>query len=356
MLTVKKNDIDCLTEAVYQLLSGKKVDPLMLPADYPDNELKQCYEYFNRLTIEYATTADFIYSLSRGELDYDAPQGNMVVLQSFKSLQANLKHLTWVTQQIAEGNFDHTVNFMGDFSAAFNSMTRQLKEAFDKIQEQNIQLQAANEIIRKDKDKINSLLNSILPEKVIHELETTGRTTPKLYDNVTVFFSDIVDFTTESSKIDPVMLIDELNGVFTMFDNIVNETQGERIKTIGDAFLAVWGMHDNLDNHAVMAVKAAKQIIEALQARNDSWFIKWQVRIGIHTGSVVGGVVGTTKFIYDIFGDTVNVVSRLESNSEPMRINISEVVHQQVKNVFSVQERGNIYVKGKGDLKMYFVK
>lgn len=355
MINVREKDIDRLSEALYLLTSGRKADPILIPEDLPDNEIRQLYEYFNKMIVEFNKVTDFSYSLSRGELDYEAPKGKMTILQSFKSLQASLKHLTWVTQQITSGDFNHHVNFMGDFSKAFNEMTRQLKEAFETIQKQNEKLEIANENTKKDKKKIQNLLNSILPTNVINELNTKGYSAPRSFDNVTVFFSDFVGFTNQSSNIDPVTLIDELNSIFKVFDQIVKECNGERVKTIGDAFFAIWGMHPPLENHAQKAIEAALRIRDYLNDRNKKWMLKWQVRIGLHTGSVVGGIVGETKFIYDVFGDTVNIASRMESHSEPMKINISENVYNMIKDQYTTIKRGAVFVKGKGECKMYFV-
>lgn len=356
MITIKEEYIDHLTEAIYNLISGKKTQVIEIPEALPDNEIRQLYEYFNKMIVEFNNASDFSYSLSRGELDYDPPKGKMVLLQSYKNLQASLKHLTWVTQQIAGGDFNHKVDFMGDFSQAFNEMTKQLKEAFETIKEQNKALEDANVIMQKDKAQIQTLLGSILPAKVIDELNIHGYSAPRYFDNVTVFFSDFVGFTKQSSIIDPVTLIDELNNIFKTFDQIVTQTGGERIKTIGDAFLAVWGMHMPLENHAEKAAEAALLMREFLHERNENWMIKWEVRIGLHTGNLVGGIVGDTKFIYDVFGDTVNIASRMESNSESMKINASDEVYALIKDKFITEARGSIFVKGKGECGMHFIE
>ncbi len=171
------------------------------------------------------------------------------------------------------------------------------------------------------------------------------------------YFSRIlIGFTDKSSQIQPAELIQELTSLFTAFDCIVDATYGERIKTIGDAYLAVWGMHIPVENHSEKAVEAALRIIEYVHSRNCDAKVKWEVRVGMHIGDVVGGVVGTSKFIYDIFGDTVNTTSRMESNSEAMKINISEDVYQLVKDKFVTTERGYLHAKGIGNVKMYFVE
>ena len=133
MLNVKEEDIDKITEAFYLILKGKKPTPIELPEDYPDNEIKQAVSYINKFINEYNGVTDLIYTLSKGDLNLEPPKGKSLILQSLKNLQANLKHLTWTTQQIAKGDFSREVDFMGDFSAAFNRMTQQLKDSFAEL-------------------------------------------------------------------------------------------------------------------------------------------------------------------------------------------------------------------------------
>ncbi|MGB9442229.1 MAG: response regulator [Desulfobacterales bacterium] len=152
MLNVKEEDIDRITEAFYLILQGKRPTPIELPEDYPDNEIKQAVSYINNFINEYNSGTDWIYNLSRGDLSVEAPKGKLLILQSLKSLQASLRHLTWATQQIATGDFSHEIDFMGDFSAAFNSMTQQLKDSFSERKKANEALQ----------DQINELNNARL--------------------------------------------------------------------------------------------------------------------------------------------------------------------------------------------------
>lgn len=130
MITVNEKDIDKITELFYLLLKGKKPAPIDLPPNYPDNEIKQVVEYINRFLKVYLNASDLVFLLSEGDLDIEVPRGFLSFLQSLKTLRANLQHLTWTTQQIAGGNFDLQVDFMGDFSVAFNSMTQQLEDVF----------------------------------------------------------------------------------------------------------------------------------------------------------------------------------------------------------------------------------
>jgi two-component system sensor histidine kinase/response regulator len=141
MLNVKEADIDKITEAFYLILEGKRPTPIELPEDYPDNEIKQAVRYINQFINEYNSSTDLVYTLSRGDLSLEAPKGKMLILQSLKNLQASLRHLTWTTQQIARGDFSHEVDFMGEFSAAFNSMAQQLKDSFAEREKSNEALQ-----------------------------------------------------------------------------------------------------------------------------------------------------------------------------------------------------------------------
>jgi signal transduction histidine kinase/ActR/RegA family two-component response regulator len=141
MLTAEEKDIDKITEAFYLILKGKKPTPIEFPEDYPDNEIKQAVGYINKFINEYNNSTDWVYTLAKGDLSFEAPKGKLLILQSLKNLQASLRHLTWATQQIAMGDFSHEVDFMGDFSAAFNSMTQQLKDSFTERKNANEALQ-----------------------------------------------------------------------------------------------------------------------------------------------------------------------------------------------------------------------
>jgi sigma-B regulation protein RsbU (phosphoserine phosphatase) len=166
MLEAREEDIDRITELLHRILNGEIPQPLVLPKDYPDNEIRQVAEYANRFVTEYHALADAMSALSRGELDFDVPTGKMHVLQSFKNLHANLRHLTWKTQQIAGGDLSQHIDFMGGFSKAFNSMTQQLKEAFVKIDRQNQDLSLANQRMKRDLDAAARVQRTLLPDNL----------------------------------------------------------------------------------------------------------------------------------------------------------------------------------------------
>ncbi|MEA3445443.1 MAG: adenylate/guanylate cyclase domain-containing protein [Bacteroidota bacterium] len=218
------------------------------------------------------------------------------------------------------------------------------------------QKQRSNKIITAEKAKSDELLHNILPAKVVKELKENGKSNPENFQEVTVFFSDFVGFTKLSSAIKPETLIAELNELFTRFDEIMEKHECERIKTIGDAYLAVCGLPEKNPGHVNNILHASLEISEWLAQRNKNNSLNWQIRIGVHSGNLIGGIVGIKKYIYDVFGDTINTASRMESNSEAGCINVSEQTRKQAQNHFTFIERPKIEVKGKGKMKMYFLK
>lgn len=205
------------------------------------------------------------------------------------------------------------------------------------------------------RQKTEELLANILPEKVISDLKEKGRSEPHLFKNVTVLFSDFVDFTKFSTTISPKTLINELSDIFTAFDEIIEKHNCERIKTIGDAYMAVCGMPNEDSAHAKNIVMAALEMREYLKQRNTVSKYIWENRIGIHSGPVVGGIVGVKKYLYDIFGDTVNTASRVETASEAMHITVSQSTHDLISDYFELSSKRLVKLKGKKDMNLYFV-
>ena len=210
--------------------------------------------------------------------------------------------------------------------------------------------------LNQEKSKVDSLLLNILPAYVIEDLKNRGESQPRQFENVAVLFTDFVGFTKISASLEPKALIAELNEMFTAFDEIVNHDGSERIKTIGDAYMAVSGLTESKQEPAHNMVECAKKILAYIQMRNQKQPIQWEIRIGIAVGRGMGGVVGKTKYLFDLFGDTINIASRMESNSAAMRINVSQDVYLRLKDQYEFIEREPIEVKGKGSMKMYFLK
>jgi len=208
-----------------------------------------------------------------------------------------------------------------------------------------------------EKQKSDDLLHNILPEEIAYELKERGATTAHHFDHVTVLFTDFVDFTAAGERMGSQALVEELHNCFKAFDEIMDKYKIEKIKTIGDAYMAVCGLPVANELHAEKAVQAAQDIRNFMIQRREKLGEKtFNIRIGIHSGEVVAGIVGVKKFAYDIWGDTVNTAARMESNSEPGKINISHTTYELVKDKFTCTYRGELEAKGKGKLKMYFVE
>ncbi len=220
-----------------------------------------------------------------------------------------------------------------------------------------------NRTIHAEKEKNEQLLLNTLPAKVVHDLLDRGKSEPERFSNVTVMFIDIVDFTRHTASMDPKALIDELNEIYTVFDEITEKHNCERIKTIGDAYMAVSGMPHPDKNNAENMLLAAFEIRQYISERNTTNSRMWEVRIGLHSGKVVGGIIGIKKYIYDVFGDTINTASRMQACSEPMKINISESTKQLLEKgrlafdgKIRFTDRPPQEVKGKGLMHMYYAE
>ena len=216
------------------------------------------------------------------------------------------------------------------------------------------------QIIENEKDRSDKLLLNILPYETAEELKEKGSATPKHYDLVSVLFTDFKGFTTIAEKLSATELVEELNRCFFEFDKIIDKHGLEKIKTIGDAYMCAGGIPAPNTTNPVDIVNAALEIkafMENLrqerEARGQDY---WELRIGIHTGPVVAGVVGKNKFAYDIWGDAVNTASRMESSGIPGKVNISGTTYALVKDHFDCHHRGKIQAKNKGEIDMYIVE
>ena len=210
-----------------------------------------------------------------------------------------------------------------------------------------------------EKEKTETLLANVLPKNTANEIMEKGKATKIKYNFVTVLFSDIQGFTKIAEEMNPEILIDELDKFFFYFDSVVEKFGIEKIKTIGDAYMCAGGIPEKNRTNPVEVILAAlemKGYMRKLKETSELEGMKyWDIRIGIHTGTVIAGVVGQKKLSYDIWGDTVNTASRMESSGEAGKINISGTTYEFVKDFFTCEYRGKMPVKYKGELEMYFV-
>lgn len=212
-----------------------------------------------------------------------------------------------------------------------------------------------NRAVASARERADELLRNILPEATAEELKRHNAVQPVRYDSVTVMFSDFVNFTQTAEKLSPEALIANLDECFRLFDDIITRHGLEKIKTIGDAYMCAGGLPIANETHAFDAVNAALEMQSALENLMKGRSVRFQMRVGIHTGPVVAGVVGSRKFAYDIWGDTVNTAARMEQGSAAGRVNISETTYDIVKDRFTCTFRGHLPAKNKGEIAMYFV-
>ncbi len=210
-----------------------------------------------------------------------------------------------------------------------------------------------------EKNNIKHLMTKILPLDIAIELQEKKRVEPKYIDECSVLFSDFAGFTQLTENISPKNLIDLLHQIFCKFDEICKKNEVEKIKTIGDSYMCVSGVVGKKKDHANRLCKVAKEMLAYLDKtniqRSKLRMPTWEMRIGIHSGPVICGVVGDDKFTFDMWGDTVNTASLMEQNSEPGKINISENTYFHIQKILSLTERGDILTTKKGLLKMYFL-
>ncbi len=229
----------------------------------------------------------------------------------------------------------------------------------EKVHERTLELEKQTLLLEESKSKSDSLLLNILPDEIAEELKKFGKSYARKHDVVSVLFADIKGFTIIAEKLSPEKLVKQLDEVFCAFDNIIVKYEMEKIKTIGDAYMCASGLPKKDAENAVKAVRTALDMQEFMKGFNVSSKIQnlpiFEIRIGIHTGPVVAGVVGLRKFAYDIWGDTVNLASQMEQRSEAGRVNISGDTYKLVKEHFTCTHRGKIPTKNRGDIDMYFV-
>lgn len=242
---------------------------------------------------------------------------------------------------------------------ALSEMNEEVQQRNEEIRMQMELIETQNETIKQEQQIADALLLNILPEQVANELKERGKAQIRHHEMVSVLFTDFKGFTKLAEIMPPEELVQELEKCFTMFDEIMDKHNLEKIKTIGDAYMAVGGLPEPNATNFVDIVLAGLEIqrsmdeLKAEKEANGEPF--WETRLGINTGKLIAGVIGKNKFAYDVWGDTVNTASRMESSGEIGRVNISGVTYELVKDFFECEYRGKIMAKNKGAIDMYFV-
>jgi class 3 adenylate cyclase len=209
--------------------------------------------------------------------------------------------------------------------------------------------------LRVEKGKTEALLLNILPGTIVSRIRKGDIAIADSFPDATILFADLVDFTTLAGKCSPARIVDLLNSLFSAFDALAKELKLEKIKTIGDAYMVAGGIPEEYPDHALAVADMALGMINAVLETGKKFGETLEARIGIHSGEVVAGLIGQHRSIYDVWGDTVNTASRLESSGLPSRIQISETTYQKVRQAFHCELRGQVPLKGKGTMLTYFL-
>jgi len=339
MITVDEALLDSITAAFYQLRTGKAPPPIEIPQDLPDNEIRQLITYINRFLTEFAPFAEAMEQVARGDLETRNLLGQMPVAQSLKALQSNLRHLTYKTQQIAGGDLEQRVDFMGDFSTAFNKMTQQLKDSYQ-------ELERRNEFIRKVFGRYTSdeVVEALLDAPDGLKLGGEKR-------EVTILMSDLRGFTALAERLEATEVVSLLNNYLSAMVEVIQHHGGTIDEIIGDAILVLFGAPVTAGDDARRAVLCALGMQKAMAGVNEHNQLKgWPVvemGIALHTGDVVVGNIGSVKRSkYGVVGRTINTTARIESFSVGGQIIISPTLMRGAGNGLILGDELEVHAKG----------
>ncbi|MFP3866806.1 MAG: adenylate/guanylate cyclase domain-containing protein [Desulfobacteraceae bacterium] len=346
MIPVAEELVDKITETIHYLRTGKVPRPIAIPDDLPDNEMRQLITYVNRFLVEFATLAEAMEQIAQGKLDTRPVLGRMAVVNAFKALQSNLRHLTWKTQQIASGDLEQEVDFMGDFSTAFNSMTQQLKDSREQLVELNQELERRNQFIRQTfgrytSDEVVGVLLD-MPEG----LKLGGEKR-----QVTLLMSDLRGFTALAEQLEATDVVALLNHYLSAMVEIIHRHGGTIDDIIGDAILVIFGAPVAMPDAAPRAVRCALEMQKAMRQVNEhNLHMGWpeiEMGIALHTGEVVVGNIGSTKRSkYGVVGQAVNLTARIESFTVGRQVLVSSTLIQAASPGLILGEVVKVHGKG----------
>jgi class 3 adenylate cyclase len=305
---------------------------------------------------------------------YQALRGNrsaMVVVGAFTPL---LACGVWVSAMAARGGSSNAEIFL--WASMFEMLVMSLALAYrfhDEVKAKVAAKQSLVDTLKRSESELESkvtlrtaelqgeqartrdLLANILPNHVIDELTATGKVRPAEHKLATILFTDLAGFTQATASMPAERMVAELNDIFAAFDDITRQEGVEKIKTIGDAYMAVAGLSSNQSDHAQRCTRVALRMQAFMAQRNQKSAFKWSLRVGLHSGPVISGVVGKHKYAFDVWGDSVNLAARMESSGEAGKVNISAFTYDLLDGAFECEYRGKISAKGKGEVDMYFV-
>jgi adenylate cyclase len=339
MITVEKDLIDTITATFHSLRTGSVPPPIPIPDDLPANEIRQLLTFVNRFLTEFAPFAEAMEQVAQGELEVPRLLGRMGVVQSFKALQSNLRHLTWKTQQIAAGDLEQKVDFMGDFSTAFNSMTQQLKDSYD-------ELERRNQFIRKTFGRYTS--NEIV--EVLLDMPD-GLKLGGEKREVTLLLSDLRGFTALAEQLEPTEVVSLLNHYLSVMVEPIQRSGGTIDEIIGDGILVLFGAPLAMEDSAQRAVLCALEMQKAMGEVNEHNLQRgWpeiEMGIALHTGAVVVGNIGSTKRSkYGVVGRTVNLTARIESFTVGGQVLVSPALIRAVNRGLILGDEVEVHAKG----------
>ncbi len=297
---------------------------------------------------------ELLKALKEGEYTYDIP---IIVLTSSNEIERAFQAgaVDFIRKPLDETELTIRVKSSLSLFKLIKGILKQTEEL--EIQSENLERQKRE--IEIEKQKSDTLLLNILPYEIAEQLKNKGTVDAKTYRTTSILFTDFKDFTKLSETLSPEDLIEELGVYFEKFDDISGRHFIEKIKTIGDAYMCVGGLPLRNKSNPIDTVFAGLEIQKFMseygEIRNSKNLTVWEVRIGIHTGRVIAGVIGTRKFAYDIWGDAVNTAARIETACEPGKVNISGETYKHIKEYFECSYRGKIAAKNKGEIDMYYV-
>jgi adenylate cyclase len=339
MISVEEAVLDSITEVFHHLRTGRIPPAIPIPDGLPDNELRQLITYVNRFLSEFAPFAKAMEQIARGDLDTRPLLGRMAVIQSFKALHSSLRHLTWKTQQIAAGDLEQKVDFLGDFSVAFNRMTQQLKDSYQALERRN-------EFIRK-------IFGRYTSDEVVEALldAPDGLKLGGEKREVTILMSDLRGFTALAERLETTDVVSLLNHYLSAMVEVIQQNGGTIDEIIGDAILVLFGAPVAAGDDARRAVLCALGMQKAIENVNEHNQQKgWpaiEMGIALHTGEVVVGNIGSVKRSkYGVVGRTINTTARIESFSVGGQIIASPTLIGGAGNGLILGDEVEVHAKG----------